>query len=224
MHIMFRTITAALGVGVLWAVSVTQASAGCDYPQQKAAPSPWQQEQPGQGQARFIRTALVTVSNEEPDDAPIVGMWKVAFTAKGNTNGIPDGAPIDKGYVQWHSDGTELLNSFRAPTTGQFCMGVWKRTGPSTYKLNHFALGWVFNPGAPVTGPGTGGATFAGTTNIREVVTLDRSGNSYRGTFTITSYTTDGNLVVPPTPIVGIVTGTRVTVDSTESEAGIVNP
>ena len=81
-------------------------------------------------------------------------------------------------------------------------MGVWKQVGRSTYKLNHFALGWNFDPNAPITGPGTGGATFAGTTNIREVVTLDSTGNSYTGTFTLTSYTPDGSMVVPPTPIV----------------------
>lgn len=221
-NIMFRTMTAAFAAGVLGAMFATQASAGCAYPEQKASPS--QQEQPGQGQARFIRAAYLTVSDEDFDDAAIVGLWKVTFTAKGNTNGIPDGAPIDKGYQQWHGDGTELLNSFRAPTTGQFCMGVWKQVGHFTYKLNHFALGWTFDPSAPVTGPGTGGASFAGTSNIRETVTLNRDRNSYTGTFTITSYTTDGTMVVPPTPIVGTVTGTRVTVDSTDSEAGITNP
>jgi hypothetical protein len=116
------------------------------------------------------------------------------------------------------------MNSFRAPTTGQFCMGVWKQVGRFTYKLNHFAIGWNFDPAAPMTGPGTGGATFAGTTNIREVIILDGTGNSYTGTFTLTSYTPDGSLVVPPTPIVGIVKATRVTVDSTEGEAGITDP
>jgi hypothetical protein len=56
------------------------------------------------------------------------------------------------------------------------------------------------------------------------VIILDGTGNSYTGTFTLTSYTPDGSLVVPPTPIVGIVKATRVTVDSTEGEAGITDP
>lgn len=223
-RITMRTMAVVFGTGVIGAMFAAPASAGCEYPAQKSAPSPWQQEQPDQGQARFIRTGFMQVSEEESDEAAIVGLWKVTFTAKGNTNGIPDGAPIDKGYVQWHSDGTELLNSFRAPTTGQFCMGVWKRVGQLTYKLNHFALGWVFNPSAPVTGPGTGGASFAGTTNIRETVILSHDRNSYTGRFTITSFTTDGTMVVPPTPIVGVVTGTRITADTADSDGIITNP
>jgi hypothetical protein len=204
MKITLRAVTETLAAGVLGALFATQASAGCTYPDQGVAPSPRQQQHSGSGQAQFIRATWLQVSDQDFDDAAIVGLWKFSFTAKGNT-GIPDDTPIDKGYVQWHSDGTELLNSFRAPTTGQFCMGVWKQVGRSTYKLNHFALGWTFDPNAPFTGPGTGGATFAGTTNIREVITLDRTGNSYTGTFTLTSYTPDGSMVVPPTPIVGTV-------------------
>jgi hypothetical protein len=224
MRITLRIVIAALGAALIGPLFAAQASAGCSYPDQEVAPSPWQQQRSGPEPAQFIRTAFVRVVDRDFNDARIVGLWKFSFTAKGNTNGIPDGAPIDKGYVQWHDDGTELLNSFRAPTTGQFCMGVWKQIGPSTYKLNHFALGWNFDPTAPVTGPGTGGATFAGTTNIRELITLDGSGNSYTGTFTLTSYTPDGSLVVPPTPIVGTVKGTRITADSTDGEAGITGP
>ena len=80
---------------------------------------------------------------------PIVGMWHVTLTAQGNEVGPPDGAPIDNALVTWHSDGTELMNSARPPQDGNFCMGVWKRTGRYTYKLNHFA--WLANDtaGAP---------------------------------------------------------------------------
>jgi hypothetical protein len=44
------------------------------------------------------------------------------------------------GFSQWHSDGTEILNSSRPPATSNFCLGVWEKTGPFAYKLNHFAL------------------------------------------------------------------------------------
>ena len=220
MKVTFKSVIAIVAAGVLEPLFAGQ-RAGLRPSRSAVAPVP-RQQQPAAGQAQFIRTAFVQLWDQY--DAPIVGMWKFSFVAKGNTNGIPDGTPIDQGYVQWHGDGTELMNSFRAPTTGQFCMGVWQQIGHSTYKLNHFALGWNFDADAPVTGPGTGGATFAGTTNIREEVWLDGDADSYTGTFTLTSYTPDGTMVVPPTPIKGVVKGTRVTADSSEDDAGITNP
>jgi hypothetical protein len=222
MKITFRAATEIVAASIVGALFATQASAGCSFSDQQVVAPPSQQQRPGFAQAHLIRTAFMQVW--EQYDARIVGFWKFSFTAKGNTSGIADGTLVDQGYVQWHGDGTELMNSFRAPTTGQFCMGVWEQVGQSTYKLNHFALGWNFDADAPVTVPGTGGATFAGTTNIREEIWLDDSGNSYTGTFTLTSYTPDGSLVVPPTPIKGVVKGTRVTVGSTQADAGITAP
>ena len=140
----------------------------------------------------------------------IVGMWKFEFKAEGN-GGPPDGATIDSGYVTWHSDGTELMNSGRAPTTGDFCMGVWQQMGPATYKLNHFALAWQFDADAPVTGPGTGGADFIGPANIREVITLDRGGMSYHGSFELIQYDQDKNVLAD---ILGSVRATRITVNT----------
>ncbi len=194
MKTMFRGVTVSIGVGVLGAIFATQAGAG----------SP---------------AAFVQVADQDSDDvfvfgpANIVGLWKFTFTAQGNTNGIPDGAPIDAGFVTWHRDRTELMNSGRAPTTGDFCMGVWKRVGRSTYKLNHVALAWAFNVNAPVTAPGTGGADFIGPASIQESITVDRGGHSYTGTFTLTQFAQDGTTVLPGTPIVGTVTATRITVD-----------
>ncbi|MGH8260827.1 MAG: hypothetical protein ACREUG_14200, partial [Steroidobacteraceae bacterium] len=87
----------------------------------------------------------------------ITGLWKFVFSAKGDTgpgapsNAIPmpDGATVDAGFVTWHDDGTELMNSGRTPASGSFCMGVWKQTGPRTYELNHWALSWIpdYEPG-----------------------------------------------------------------------------
>jgi hypothetical protein len=69
--------------------------------------------------------------------------------AEANKEGPPDDTPIDSGYVQWHSDGTEIMNSGRPPQNGDFCLGVWEKTGRSRYKLNHFALGNVIDPTNP---------------------------------------------------------------------------
>lgn len=123
-------------------------------------------------------------------NAVITGFWKVQFLAKGNPD-IPDGAVIDDGYATWHSDGTELMNSSRAPMTGSVCMGVWKQTKRNTFKLNHFGLSW--DPS---------GTTFVGPSNLREEVVVDRSGNNYSGTFSITQYDTNGNTLAH---VVGVI-------------------
>ena len=139
-----------------------------------------------------------------PDESgpTIVGFWTAMFLAKGNPpGGVPDGAQVDSALVQWHEDGTELMNSSRAPLTGSFCMGVWKKTGAFTYRLKHYAKSWSND-----------GATFVGPALIEEDLTLDRDGSTYHGTFTITQFDNLGH-VLPPTPIVGVVTGERITVD-----------
>jgi hypothetical protein len=137
-------------------------------------------------------------SDEDSDRAPIVGLWKIKFVSKGTT-GIPDGAVIDDGYATWHSDGTEIMNSGRPPITGNFCMGVWRRTRAGTYKLNHFALSWTPD-----------GASLIGPANIREEVALDLSGNSYTGTFTIDQFDDNDHVLVH---ISGTVTAQRITAD-----------
>jgi hypothetical protein len=143
------------------------------------------------------------------DEPSIVGMWHVAFTAKGNgSDGPPDGAPIDNALVTWHSDGTELMNSDRPPQDGQFCMGVWERTGALKYKLNHFA--WAGND---TENPG-GVGNPAGPTHIVEEITLCPGGNQFEGNFTLDAYDAKGNV----THIVGVLKGVRITVNTTVKE------
>jgi hypothetical protein len=140
----------------------------------------------------------------------IVGMWHVTFTAQGNELGPPDGAPIDNSLVTWHSDGTELMNSGRAPQDGDFCMGVWKKTGKSTYKLNHFAWGGNDTANAP-----GGIGNPQGPTRFFEEITLSADGKHYAGTFTLDAYDTDGN---PVAHIVGVIAATRITIHTTVAD------
>jgi hypothetical protein len=180
---------------------------GCGYFPGKAPAAPVRpQYRSGQPLLVLISEHNDPGSDNDSDSAEIVGLWKFAFTATS-----PFVGPLDAGYVTWHSDGTELMNSGRAPTTGAFCMGVWKQIGHSTYKLNHFALAWAFDANEPATGPGTGGAIFVGPANIREQVTVDPSGNNYEGTFTLVQYEPDGITVLAT--ITGTVTATRITAD-----------
>ena len=192
--------------GVIWGFALLglglagYASAGCSP---VTSPSPGQPGAP-QGHAPRAGTGLMQVGlwqtgfHEEDDDA-IVGLWKFRFVSKGST-GIPDGAEIDAGYVTWHADGTELMNSGRAPKTGSFCMGAWRQTGSRSFKLNHYALSWDEM-----------GASFVGPANIREQVTVDRTGRSYSGTFALTQYSIDETTVLAQ--VKGVVTATRVTAD-----------
>ena len=132
----------------------------------------------------------------------IVGLWHVKFVSEG-TSFIPDGTVIDMGFAQWHSDGTEILNSSRPPATSNFCLGVWEKTGRYTYKLNHFALSSDLN------------GNLIGPANIRENVTLDPTGRTYSGTFSIDQFDLNGNNLAH---ITGNVSAARLTVDSTPAE------
>jgi hypothetical protein len=134
----------------------------------------------------------------------IVGMWNVEFLSKGNTTHnppIPDGAMLDFGYVQWHSDGTEFMNSGgHAPATQNYCLGVWQETTRYNYVLNHFALTY------------TTAGVLSGKVNIAETITLSPGGTMYSGTFTITAFDTSGKEV---DRVTGQVTANRITVDTT---------
>ena len=134
---------------------------------------------------------------------PIVGFWKVTFISEGTT-GIPDGTVIDQAFAQWHSDGTEIMNSGRAPVTQSFCLGVWKKVGGLRYKLNHFAIS--FDPQSNPVGPA----------NIHEEVAVDPKGSSFTGTFTIDQFDTAGNTLIH---ITGTLAGLRITPDSPASIA-----
>jgi hypothetical protein len=160
---------------------------------------------------RPASNSLKFVDDDDKNDnhgPSIVGFWHVALVAQGNVpGGVPDQTPIDDAYVQWHSDGTEIMNSSRPPIISSFCLGVWTQTGPRTYKLKHLTKSWAPD-----------GFTFIGPAVILETVTLGRNGNSYTGTFSITQYDTDNHVVppmpdLPAAPLVGVIRANRITVD-----------
>jgi len=152
---------------------------------------------------RAGQMAPLLVSEFEEAGEPIVGFWKVTFTSEG-TDGIPDGTVIDSAYAQWHSDGTEIMNSARPPVTQSFCLGVWKRVNGRRYELNHFAISW--DPNGNLVGPA----------NIREEVILEEGKERFSGTFTIDQFDQAGNTLAHLT---GVLEGKRITVDSPPSIA-----
>ncbi len=146
-----------------------------------------------------VADAAAQSGNDDSSDMSIVGFWKFRFVAEGNAT-IPNGTVVGSGFKQWHDDGTEIENSFRAPATQSFCLGVWKKTGGASYALNHFALSWDVNN------------HFVGPANIREEVTVAHGGQSYAGTRTVDQFDPSGNLLAH---ITGNVTAVRITVDTT---------
>jgi len=203
-RIMLKAAVATLGLLVCATVFIQTARADCGSyagASQKAAFAPMPPRLLLSPVAYKLRTLAVADRDDDRDhdrDATIVGMWKVQFVSEGTT-GIPDDTVIDTPFVQWHSDGTEIMNSSRPPITSSFCLGVWKKTGKSTYKLNHFALSW--DPS---------GTIFVGPANIRENVTLAEDENHYSGTFTIDQFDTHGNTLAH---IAGKITAQRITPD-----------
>jgi hypothetical protein len=198
-----RKLIVAVGVILIGTILTAEASGECVSLTNPKALQP----QSWQGNDLFQQGGLFLVSDT---DDPIVGMWQVKFIAEGNTGSMapPDGTPIDNAFVQWHSDGTELMNSGRPAQAGNFCMGVWKRTGKSSYKLNHFALGNTTD-NAP-----SGIGNPAGPSQIRENIVLSRDGNCYSGSFTLDAYDTSGHNVAH---ILGKISATRITVNTSAS-------
>jgi len=153
------------------------------------------------GSPYLLRAALNNDDDYAAKSEPtIVGTWKEHWISEGS-NGIPDGAEVDAGYAQWHSDGTEINNSgLRTPMTGNVCLGEWIKTGERTYQLNHFGIS--YDPT---------GLNLVGPARIQQWLTIDREGNSTSGKFTIDQYDEAGNLLAH---VQGNVTGTRVTMDT----------
>lgn len=182
----FKRLTSAFGLllaaSLFTATAVAQCPGGAT-PVAKLHRQAWE----GGSAASLLRLAADSAD-------PIVGMWRVQFTS--------DGAVIDQALVQWHADGTELMNSSRNPVTGSYCMGVWKNTGSSVYRLNHYGLSW--DPTTSTTSP-------LGLASIRENVTLSSDGDSYTGLFVITQYDESGNVLAT---IKGKLVASRINVNT----------
>lgn len=191
-----RKFATILGIVALATMFVSTANAACGS-QGKLKPQSWN--------GASSSASILPVNNFFE---PIVGMWQVQFIAEGNKGSMapPDGAVIDNAVVVWHADGTEIMNSGRPAQDGNFCLGVWERTGIFRYKLNHFALG-NDTENAP-----TGVGNPAGPTRIQESVILSPDGNHYTGSFTLDATNPDGSSAAH---IVGVLKATRINLNTT---------
>jgi hypothetical protein len=120
----------------------------------------------------------------------IVGLWSVSLMA--------GGAQIDWGYSEWHSDGTEIMNSGgHSPASGNFCLGVWRQSGPNSYHLKHYPLAYD-----PTTG------NLAARIILTEDVTVGQGGQTFSGSFSLDVYDPTGATLLQHVP--GSITGRRV--------------
>ncbi len=195
MRTALKRFATAMGVILIGASLTTSASAACGNQQGGLHRQSWNGSN---------TSGALVMAHFGSDDA-IVGMWKVTFIAKGNAGGPPDETVIDAAIVQWHPDGTEIMNSGRPAQDGNFCLGVWEKVGFNKYKLNHFALG-----NDPANAP-SGIGNPAGPTHIQEAVSLSRDGNSYSGSFILDATDPAGNI---GPHIVGVIKATRITVNT----------
>src|SRR3984957_3304060 len=141
--------------------------------------------------------SFIQVSDAADQSESIVGLWQFRFVGFGP----------DYGTQAWHSDGTELIYSAgQNPETGDVCQGVWRKVGPSTYSLNHIAMGRPA-PGAP----------FGLRIHIHAVVKVDESGNKYSGKYKAAVYSVSEadpfDESVEVASGTGVLTGTRVKPD-----------
>jgi hypothetical protein len=203
-----RITATALSAAIAWILSVP-AARGCTPPTQLEGPFATEQLRldPQNPLESVSFASLIRDLNNAPgkNDVSIVGMWTQQFLSLGNTTHnppIPDGAMIDFGYAQWHSDGTENINSGGfAPAAQNYCLGIWEKTGPFTYKVNHFAFNYDAKTGI-----------MTGKVNITETITLSPGGTRYSGSFRINFFDTKGNEV---DHVTGQVTANRITIDTT---------
>lgn len=192
-----KIFASTMGIILIGTMLTATASAACGNGQGTLKRQSWN------GSNAYTSGSLV-LAHDRSDD-PIVGMWKVEFIAKGNPGGPPDNTVIDAAIVQWHSDGTEIMNSGRPAQDGNFCLGVWEKVGFNKYKLNHFALG-----NDPANAP-SGIGNPAGPTHIQETVSVSRDGNQYSGYFVLDATDPAGNI---GPHIVGVIKATRITVNT----------
>jgi hypothetical protein len=139
--------------------------------------------------------AAAAVNEPAPGDVSIVGMWRSEFL-------LGEGPDLfDETFQQFHNDGTEMmLSRGLPPVLGNVCVGVWKQTGPRTYKLKHTAWNWDLQ------------GQFVGIFVMEVIVNLDRRGGVYTGTWSADNLTPSGEPIAGQ-HFDGIVRGSRITVE-----------
>ncbi len=200
-----RAVITTWGAAVIGTFGVSAASA-CDMAQQPAPFAIVQLMQDSTNPQELVTSANLAreLSNAATAKSPsIVGMWGFQLVSLGNTTrtpSIPDGTQLNFGYTQFHSDETEILNAgARSPAQQNFCLGIWQKTGKSTYLVNHFTLNY------------NAAGTLIGRIILKETLTVSPGGTVLSGTFDQTVFDTMGTKT---DHLTGQIMAQRITIDT----------
>ncbi len=178
------TLTATVSVIVFFSMFAGEAQASCF----------------GKGRGLVVKalpysaSTVTRAADDDPNEgaATLVGLWRSEYLiGKG-----PD--LFDEAFQQFHSDGTEMmLSRGLPPVLGNVCVGIWKQTGPRTFKLKHTAWNWTVD------------GAWTGTFVMEATITLSRSGARFSGTWSADNFDTLG-APIPGQHFEGVARGTRI--------------
>jgi hypothetical protein len=192
-----RRVLTVFTMSLFFAVAALNANATCVSPANRAVKVAIADRAAATTSAFSMMTENATSpgGDNSASTPTIAGMFSVILY-----NGAGPGV-YDQQFDQWYEDGHEVsLSNSVPPALGNICLGIWKKTGPKSYKLRHWA--WNFdNLGNTV-----------GTFVLVENITLNDKGNGYTGTFVADSYDLNGNLLLD-LHATGQLVGTRLNVD-----------
>jgi hypothetical protein len=179
----------------LWIVAVTAALTAGWGREARAACLAGNLKPTATSAAITLETASPGGERDDDEEQPVVGLWRVAFLAG-------DGVAVAyEGFQQWHAGGTEtMVDNGVAPAFGNVCVGVWKQTGPRTFRLRHVTFNWDEN------------GRSTGTFQLLMTVRLDRTGRTYAGVYTADSFDLAGN-AIPSLHAEGRLRGVRISVE-----------
>lgn len=120
---------------------------------------------------------------------PAVGLWAVNVSLSGQT--------IYQAFESFTSDGLEFLNDNGSTLEGNVCFGVWTAPSRNTVKCYHPAWNYDMN------------GNLIGTVIIKEQITLDPGGNSFRGIVVVDTYDLNGHVAAPE--LQAQISGKRIT-------------
>ena len=193
----FSPVAVLVALGLLFTASGARASC--------FAPLPYKA-----GAAPAITFVSLHADGEWNENATIVGLWHVLYTATSDDN-FPPGGPFPptpftflESFKTWHRDGTEFENAFVPPAGGNICFGVWKDLGDNRVKLHH--IGLMFAP------DGSPSSIFTDD----EKVTVASDGKTYKGKFVFKLWPPSYDAVgvgAPISEVKGTMAATRIAVD-----------
>jgi hypothetical protein len=190
-----QTLYCAAAAATFFLASASEAGAGCFVDSFKARlTGPIVRIAPRSAVAPATAPASGETDLEAPADS-IVGLWRVEFL-------VGEGPDVAfKAFQQWHQGGTEtMVDNGVPPALGNVCVGVWKQTGPRTFKLRHVTFNWDEH------------GTSTGTFQVLITVKLNRKGDAYTGAYAADSFDLTGN-VIPELHTEGRLRATRISVE-----------